>query len=412
MRQLIRCYGAFQFFFGLLLWLPIFYEYQARMGLSATEIFAIQSLYQIAFCLVEVPTGYLADRFGYRLSLRLGAAILIAANLLPIFAIDYAGFLTHFVLIALARSFISGASSAYLYEALQQRGQAAQYKQIEGSMRAYSLIGRVVSWGGVGFLMNWHLTSPYWLTAFFSCLSLVFAFLLPAIESAAANADNKRVTAQTSASSTAVLGAFSALASRPVLLTVMLQGVAIFVLSRIAQVTLFQPILSAKSLPLTTHGLVMSAMTVFEAIGSARPQWARNLLPRSARSSEWTHDFHIVTLLTVMLTLPLTAIPWLGSPWTTIVALCLHSLAVGWSFPIQRQLMNDTIPDSRYRATLLSLESIIDRGISALVTLLLARSMAAGGMDSFLLSAGIATVLAMFLVSVAASHTTGSFPNQ
>ena len=165
MKKLIRLYTAFQFFFGFLLWLPIFYEYQRRMGLAPAEIFEIQSLYQIVFCFLEIPTGWFADRFGYLRSMRVGAAVLAAANLLPIFAVDYVGFLAHFILIALSRSFISGASSSYLYEAFRERGETEAYKGVEGAARAYGLVGRVVGWAGVGFMMEWHVTLPYWLTA-------------------------------------------------------------------------------------------------------------------------------------------------------------------------------------------------------------------------------------------------------
>ncbi len=381
MSRLVRIYTLFQFFFGLLLWLPIFYEYQKRMGISEAEIFEIQSLYQIVFCFLEIPTGWFADRFGYLRSIRVGAVTLIAANLLPILAVDYAGFLAHFCLIALARSFISGASSAYLYEALQARGDAASYKAIEGAARAYGLVGKVVGWAGVGALMEWHATSPYWLTAVASVLSLVFGAALPKL---AERADSK--PARSAAANT--LEAFAALGRSPTLVLLMLQGVAIFVLSRMAQVTLFQPILDSKALPLASHGLVMSAMTLFEAIGSFRPQWARRWLP----------DRPLVTLLTLSLALALGAIPWLGA-YATVTALCLFSLAVGWSFPVQKQVMNDAIPDSKYRATLLSIESIVDRGISAIATLLMAGYMARGAMNEYLTDAALATIVAAVLIA-------------
>lgn len=414
-RGLVRCYGAFQVLFGLMLWLPIFYEYQKRMGLSDSEIFAIQGLYQIAFCFLEIPTGFIADRFGYRLSLRLGAFTVIVANLLPIFLVDYTSFLVHFVLVAAARSFISGASSAYLYEAFYRRGQASRYKQIEGSVRAYGHVSRVVCWIGVGAMMNLHVTLPYWLSAFFSLLSFGFALFLPKLPRMhlvssqqqthpAFDLSSPSTTPPVTPSSLETIGdAFAALTRQPILLIVMLQGVAIFVLSRISQATLFQPILSSKTLSLETHGWVMAAMTTFEAIGAAKPTWVRALVRGKKRTSAWSFDFSAVTVLTLIITFSLAAIPWLG-PWSTILALCIHSLAVGWSFPIQRQLMNDIIPDSRYRATLLSVESIIDRGVSAVVTLVLARYMAAGAMDSFLVGSGIATIVAMFVVSAAASR--------
>ena len=44
-----------------MLWLPIFYAYQRQLGLSDAQIFGIQSLYYVAFCLMEIPTGMAAS---------------------------------------------------------------------------------------------------------------------------------------------------------------------------------------------------------------------------------------------------------------------------------------------------------------------------------------------------------------
>ena len=79
-KRTVRLYYSFQFFFSLLLWVPVFYEYQRRIGLSDTEIFSIQSFYYIVFCLLEIPTGIVADLWGCRRCLRLGAVVLVIAD--------------------------------------------------------------------------------------------------------------------------------------------------------------------------------------------------------------------------------------------------------------------------------------------------------------------------------------------
>src|SRR3954464_5130358 len=95
-RRTVLLYYGFQFAFSLLVWLPVFYEYQKRIGLSDPEIFRIQSIYYLLFCLLEIPTGLFADLWGYRLCMRVGALVLVASNLLPIYAQSYSGFLAHF----------------------------------------------------------------------------------------------------------------------------------------------------------------------------------------------------------------------------------------------------------------------------------------------------------------------------
>lgn len=380
MKRLVQLYGGFQFFFGLLFWLPIFYDYQIRIGLSPAEILAIQSLYQVVFCLVEVPTGWFADRFGYLSSLRWGAGILIFSNLLPIFTPNYQGFLIHFLLIALSRSFISGASSAYLYEALRARKMSDRYSEIEGSTRSFSLLGKVAGWAGVGALMEWHLTAPYWMTVVAALFALICAWCLPKIEAV--------VTTATKSSELFLSAAFQELKSNRLLLLVIFQGTAIFVLSRVAQVTLFQPILNEKAVPTVWHGLVMSAMTVFEALGS----WKTNFLKR------WISHLNAVNIMTLVLAATLGGMVFAGSN-LTVGLLCLFSLAVGLSFPVQKQVMNDVIGHAGLRATLLSAESIVNRSVSALLTLVMASYLSQGRLNDFLIQTAGVTVLTTLAIA-------------
>lgn len=388
MKRAIRLFYGFQFFFPLLLWLPIFYEYQRRSGLSDAQIFSIQSVYYVAFCLLEIPTGMLADIWGYRRCLLYGSLTLLLGNLLPILSPNYVGFLTHFLLIALSRSFISGASSAYLYELLLLHGAEEEYKQIEGNARAYGLAGKVLLWPLAGVLMEWHMGLPYWVTAAAALVSWGFALRLPPVGETPASRE--------ASLGGALLGPFvewrsmlRALQDSPLLVALMLQGVAIFVLGRLCQVNLFQPILNSKSFALGLHGSVMSLMTIFEALGSARPGWLR----------AWLDDLNAVFALTIVMALALLLIPVAGQV-ATVLCLCLFAYSMGLAFPIQRQLLNGAIVDSRYRATFLSVESILDRAICAVAASFIGVFLQQGRLDAFLLLSCVLTFAAMAAIFV------------
>ena len=372
----IRLTFGFQFFFGLLLWVPIFYAYQKQLGMTDAEIFGIQSAYYIAFCLLEIPTGMVADRFDYRTSLVSGAGVLVVANLVPVFLGSYTGFLAHFLLIALARSLISGAQSAYLYEFLHAHDAGHLYLKAEGVGRSYSLVGKIVFWPVIGLLMQWNLPSPYWLTALNATVAVVLALKLPPIPDWRPTVGNGK----TATVLAGVGGAFRALGRSRWLLLLMVQGVAMFTLVRIAQVNLFQPILEGKDLPVTWFGSVLAAMTIFEALGAARPHLLRRKVGAAGS----------VFLLTIVMALSLGLIVLFG-PVVTIALLCLFAVSSGLSFPIQRKLLNDAIPDSRYRATLLSMESILDRAVCAVVAVALGAYLARGDLDEFLVTTAVVT---------------------
>jgi len=381
--RLGRLYCGYQFFFSLLLWLPIFYEFQKRIGLGDPEIFSIQSAYYLAFCLFEIPTGWWADRFGYLKCMRAGAALVAIANLWPVLFPTYSGMLWHFLGIALARSLVSGAGSAYLYESLAKQGELGRYKQIEGNSRAYGLIGKVVLWLAVGKLMEWRLDLPYSLTSALTGISLVYAYRLKPLVKSPLTIGSPIARDP----GLSLPHAFARLRQSPILVLLMLQGIGLFVLARIVQVNLFQPILSSKSMDVGLYGVVLSSTSAFEALGSARPGWIRR----------WLDDRNAVFALTLVLAGVLLAIPWLGVA-ATWVGLAIFSLTLGFASPIQRQLINDAIPDGRYRATFLSLESILDRGACSLVAAGLAQALVHPGLPVFLGEAAIFTFVAMVLV--------------
>jgi hypothetical protein len=97
----------------------------------------------------------------------------------------------------------------------------------------------------------------------------------------------------------------------------------------------------------------MGVMALFEAAGAfgvkAFP-WARG---------EWS-----MPVMSLLLALCLGVIPGVG-PAGVVAALAVFGLVTGISGPIQKQRMNEAILDSRYRATLLSVESILDRAVCA-----------------------------------------------
>lgn len=390
-KRLVFLYYAFQFFFSLLLWVPIFYAYQQQLGLSDPEIFKIQSIYYIAFCVLEIPTGMMADAIGRRRSMRFGAAALVGANLLvvgiPTFIGAYSGFIIHWLLIALSRSLISGASSAYLYDALQDRGDKEIYKQAEGNARAYGLIGKVVCWAGIGFLMQWHFTLPYWLTAFSGLCAFAVSLLLPQ------DSGTKRT------SPVALLPqAFGIIRRSPTLVLLMVQGIGLFTLVRLVQVNLFQPILGAKGFGVETFGIILAGSSIFEAVGAARPAWMRRFVG----------DFNAVTILTVVMAVTMSLMA-VGNAWIAVGALAVFSFVAGISFPIQRQVFNDAIPQANVRATLLSIESILDRSVCAWAALQLGDYLAAGKLDHFL--HGSAVIAGIVTVAVAIAVTALNRPS-
>jgi len=376
MTKFRALYALFQIFSSLFLWLPVFYEYQKHLGLTDSQIFTIQSVYYTVFCLLEIPSGLIADYFGRLRSLRAGATALLISHCLVIFSPTFMGFLAHFVLLALGRSLITGASSAYLYDRLSSLGEAADYKKVEGGARAIGLVGRVICWPAMGFLVQWYRPFPYWLTGCSVCIAFFIVMAFP---------KEDRTTPKTVKIATA-LGFFGTLKpallllkSSPRVIGIILQGIALFVMARVIQVNLFQPLLLEKSFPLAASGVIMSAMTVFEALGAANSILLRR----------WLSDFSSIFFLSLLSVGCLYLMSSCGD-MGTVVVLCLFALMVGMGFPIQKQLLNDSVPDPSYRATLLSIEAFIDRACCASVVFMIGPFLESAPATEFLnLAAGV-----------------------
>jgi MFS family permease len=379
-RKVIRRYNAFQLFAGLLWWLPVFYVFQRSAGLSDTEIFSIQSIFYLAFCLLDIPTGMIADRFDYRRCLQGGAAILVVANLIPVWQPTFTGFLAQFLLIALAHSLFSGAGSAYLFEYLQRTGNGASYQGAEGSARAWTLIGRIVCLPAAGFLTAWWGPSAYVLSAVTCGIAAVIAFGFPALPKGDEHAVEPVLPA--------LKGALRSLASSKRLMLLMAQGIAVFTLVRIGQANLFQPILESKHLPLHWFGVLMAATTVFEVAGAARSA----VLARFGQ-------IRVVLVLTVLMAVALASVIPLGLAGT-MVCLAVFSLASGLAFPVQRKLVNSAITEPARRATLLSVESLADRAVCALVVFVMGGFLARGAMSGFLVLLAAVITVAMVALAV------------
>ncbi|MFF1699834.1 MFS transporter [Streptomyces sp. NPDC058257] len=385
-RRVIHLNYGFQLLFNLLWWMPVFYAYQKAAGLSDGQIFGIQSIYYVAFCLFEIPTGLIADRIGTRNCLRAGAVVMTAANLAPVVSASYTGFLIHFLAIAAGRSLTSGAASAYLYDGLRAEKCDEHYLKAEGTARALGLAAKVVCWPLVGPLMAVAHSAPYVLSAASAAGSLACAVALPRLAGPGGGKDRAADRADGGRRSGAFLrdagSALRLVASSRWLALVMVQGVGLFTLSRICQVNLFQPILIDHGIAESSHGGVLAAMTVAEAVASARPQW----LSRRLSPVAW------VSILSLALAGTLAAMA-LGGPWVVVALLCVFAAATGFAYPVQRKLVNDAVPANAPRATLLSVESIVDRGVCALAAVAAGAYLSAGHLDALLWHSALATAV-------------------
>lgn len=147
-------------------------------GFSLSEIALIESAYHLTIFLFEVPTGYVADRYGKRVSLLCAELLGIVSSCMLLWGEHSAIIIAGFMLGGLVGTFQSGAGSAMIYETLKQLGRESEYKRYNSHLSAVMLVTLGVSGivGGTLSDIDWALV--YFGKAVLSLLTFGILLLL------------------------------------------------------------------------------------------------------------------------------------------------------------------------------------------------------------------------------------------
>src|SRR5438552_18377336 len=89
-----------------------------------------------AITALEIPTGWLADRFGHRISLITGSLAQVAGMVLCWIGEGVSGLLSAILLVALGDAFRSGADQALLYRSCVALDREVDFQPIEAQSRS------------------------------------------------------------------------------------------------------------------------------------------------------------------------------------------------------------------------------------------------------------------------------------
>ena len=150
-------------------------------GLSNTEAFAANAFFSIGMVIFEVPTGVVADTRGRRLSFMFGALTLLLSTLayLLMWQIEapFIGWALASILLGLGFTFFSGATEAWLVDALSATGFEGNLETVFGrgqTIAGVAMLGGSVLGGIVAQMTS--LGVPYVLRAIMLGVALLAAF--------------------------------------------------------------------------------------------------------------------------------------------------------------------------------------------------------------------------------------------
>jgi MFS family permease len=152
-------------------------------GLSNTEAFSANAFFTAGQVVFEVPTGVVADTWGRRASYLLGAATLLGSTLLYLLMwrieAPFLGWAVASIVLGLGFTFFSGATEAWLVDALAHHSFAGELEGVFA--RGQMVAGGAMLTGSVagGFVAQAaSLGAPYLVRAGLLLLTLVVAFFM------------------------------------------------------------------------------------------------------------------------------------------------------------------------------------------------------------------------------------------
>jgi len=325
-----------------------FVYYGERAGLSLATILALQSFNTGLRATLDLPFGALADRVSRRLCLVaassgifLGAAVLLVRPSL-------AGAWVAETLFAVAAALRSGADSALLHDTLRAHGRSEEYPSAESRGQAFASLGSGIAAVLGGVLASIDLALPY------------VASLLTAGAGAvlAATLDERRVTEPRSPGPGRMWSAARLAAQRPAIRWTF--GVAVLaVTSSHVYFYLQQPYLRAAGLPLALFGVVFATTKLVTALVAGAAH----------RIDDALGQRRTVALMAAIPACGLGAMAAIAGPAGALLILT-RGLLDGLWMPLVNVYMNRLV-DSRVRATMLSLQSVLARLCLSLVLAIL-----------------------------------------
>jgi len=115
--------------------------YRQDLGMSMTQIMLVQGGFGLAMALFEFPSGYLADRIGYRRTLVIASLLNAVGWSIYARADGIGGVIAAEVVLGIGVSLISGSDSALLYESLKETDQEFEYSRWNGRVRFWGQLG-------------------------------------------------------------------------------------------------------------------------------------------------------------------------------------------------------------------------------------------------------------------------------
>ena len=372
-------------------------------GLSNTEAFAANAAFTAGMVLFEIPTGVVADTTGRRASYLLGAGTLLGSTLLYLLMWQiegpFAGWIGASILIGVGFAFFSGATEAWLVDALDATG-------YDGGLESMFAKGQVVSGAAMlsgsvagGFIAQAsNLGVPYVVRAALLGLTFVVAFRAMHDLGFSSRKGGRVVDEVRTVLRASIRGG---LGNRPVrwlmLEAPFTAGVGIFAFYAMQPYLLE---LYGDPSAFGIAGLAAAVVAGSQIAGGFAVPLIRRLLRRRTT---------VLLGSVVMSVLMLVGMGTVETFWPAMVMLVVWAMSLAAALPMRRAFLNGLIA-SEERATVLSFDSLMGSAGGVVAQPALGRVADVSGYGASYVVSGAITALALPFVALARREHAESDP--
>ena len=368
--------GFFQVFLVIM---PIAVPFFQSKGLSMQEVFTLQAFFGLVVLIAEVPSGYVADLFGRKRTLVIGAFVAGIGHSLLLVADGFWGLAMFELALGIAHSLISGADIALLYDTELALGRGEQtQRQIVGRLYGFRTVSESIAavLCSVLLLHSMDLVVIFQAAAGWIPLALALMLVEP---------PGQRLAGDDHLGN--MLEICRALLTRSRLLRLIFLALCIWSLTTFYAVWLIQKIWESQGVELVHFGYLWAGLTVIAALAGRYAHKAEDKLGTTG------------LLLFIGLS---PVIGYLGLEYFGVIGGYVASSAFfisrGFGLVVLRDALNKRVP-SEYRATANSLTSFGFRGAFMITGPLVGWYLDLWGMQATLYLLAFAT-LVIFVVLV------------
>lgn len=356
---------AIIFLQGFVFYGPVATLFRQARGLSMSEIFIIESISWVVIIILEVPWGWISDRFGYKRTLIVVNTLFFLSKIVFYLAHSFESFLLERLILSVVLSGLSGCDTAIIYDSIDPS-------------QAQKVFGRYSAFGTLGFML------ASILSAFIIPISLDYTALFTIVPygvSVVVTFFLREVKTDVSEKTNIIQHFKSTLKDRSIWIFVF----AVVLVVEVAQaVTVFlnQAQYIKSGIDPKYFGLIIALI-----------QGVRLMSVKASGASRKLGDLRAIGLFIVLIIGGCLVLAYTNGPILIVLGVLIIALSISMIGPIEVDIKNKSIL-GKDRATILSIYSMVGGLLASAGNIIIGR------VAEYSLRAGFLTCVAMSLVSL------------